>query len=154
VLHDHPVRNEIAGLNCSLALCGQSKFGRFCTIPSGRFSSNVSNPAQNRPPRAVMVDLPVLLAKDPITPALYLVMEQRPTNEGNREGRSMALRRFRNRFRRWLAALADSFMKRSEVLKPTNQDCGSQRMCPFCGLITSRSKRCCLECGKPLGGVT
>lgn len=26
----------------------------------------------------------------------------------------------------------------------------SQRMCPFCGLITSRSKAFCLECGKPL----
>ena len=24
---------------------------------------------------------------------------------------------------------------------------GSQRMCPFCGLITSRLKACCLECG-------
>jgi hypothetical protein len=26
----------------------------------------------------------------------------------------------------------------------------SQRMCPFCGLITSRSKSICLECGKQL----
>jgi len=25
-----------------------------------------------------------------------------------------------------------------------------QRMCPSCGLITSRSKARCLECGKPL----
>ena len=25
-----------------------------------------------------------------------------------------------------------------------------QRMCPFCGLITSRSKALCLECGKSL----
>jgi hypothetical protein len=27
---------------------------------------------------------------------------------------------------------------------------GSQRMCPSCGLITSRLKACCLECGKSL----
>jgi len=25
-----------------------------------------------------------------------------------------------------------------------------QRMCPFCGLITARRKRYCLECGKSL----
>jgi predicted amidophosphoribosyltransferase len=25
-----------------------------------------------------------------------------------------------------------------------------QRMCPSCGLITSRSKARCMECGKPL----
>ena len=30
------------------------------------------------------------------------------------------------------------------------RDFGSQRMCPFCGLITSRRKACCLECGKSL----
>jgi predicted amidophosphoribosyltransferase len=30
---------------------------------------------------------------------------------------------------------------------------GSQRMCPSCGLITSRLKACCLECGKPLTEV-
>jgi hypothetical protein len=28
-----------------------------------------------------------------------------------------------------------------------------QRMCPFCGLITSRAKAFCLECGKPLREV-
>ncbi len=30
---------------------------------------------------------------------------------------------------------------------------GSQTMCPSCGLITSRLKACCLECGKSLTGV-
>ena len=29
-------------------------------------------------------------------------------------------------------------------------DFASQRMCPFCGLITPRRKSCCLECGKVL----
>ena len=31
---------------------------------------------------------------------------------------------------------------------------GSQRMCPFCGLITSRFKACCLECGQSLSAVS
>jgi hypothetical protein len=31
---------------------------------------------------------------------------------------------------------------------------GSQRMCPSCGLITSRLKACCLECGKSLTVVS
>ena len=30
---------------------------------------------------------------------------------------------------------------------------GSQRMCPSCGLITSRFKACCLECGQSLSAV-
>ena len=34
-------------------------------------------------------------------------------------------------------------------LKPQIAGFGSQRMCPSCGLITSRSKAFCLECGKP-----
>jgi hypothetical protein len=29
----------------------------------------------------------------------------------------------------------------------------SQRMCPNCGLITSRLKASCLECGKPFTAV-
>jgi hypothetical protein len=31
---------------------------------------------------------------------------------------------------------------------------GSQRMCPSCGLITSRLKACCLECGQSLATVS
>lgn len=30
---------------------------------------------------------------------------------------------------------------------------GSQRMCPSCGLITSRLKASCMECGKPFTAV-
>jgi hypothetical protein len=33
------------------------------------------------------------------------------------------------------------------------QEVRLQRMCPFCGLITSRSKRFCLECGKSFGEI-
>jgi hypothetical protein len=35
-------------------------------------------------------------------------------------------------------------------LKPQFPALGSQRMCPNCGEITSRSKTACLECGKAL----
>ena len=34
------------------------------------------------------------------------------------------------------------------AVKAHQREYGSQRMCPFCGLITSRSKSSCLECGK------
>ena len=37
--------------------------------------------------------------------------------------------------------------------KPQVAGFGSQRMCPSCGLITSRLKARCLECGKPLTAV-
>jgi hypothetical protein len=35
-------------------------------------------------------------------------------------------------------------------MKPRNNEFAPQRMCPFCGLITPRRKRYCLECGKSL----
>ncbi len=38
-------------------------------------------------------------------------------------------------------------------LKPQIAVFGSQRMCPSCGLITSRWEEFCLECGKPLPAV-
>ena len=43
-----------------------------------------------------------------------------------------------------------------KILKPKSQVAryGSQRMCPSCGLITSRLKACCLECGQSLAAVS
>jgi len=38
-------------------------------------------------------------------------------------------------------------------LRPQIAGFGSQRMCPSCGSITSRSKAFCLECGKSLPAV-
>ena len=38
-------------------------------------------------------------------------------------------------------------------LKPQLAGFQSQRMCPSCGLITSRLKASCLECGKPFTAV-
>ena len=43
-----------------------------------------------------------------------------------------------------------------KILKPKLQVARyrSQRMCPSCGLITSRSKACCLECGQSFTAVS
>ena len=38
-------------------------------------------------------------------------------------------------------------------LKTRVAESGSQRVCPSCGLITSRLKASCLECGKPFTAV-
>jgi hypothetical protein len=35
-------------------------------------------------------------------------------------------------------------------LNPEIARYGSQRMCPSCGLITSRLRACCLDCGQSL----
>jgi predicted amidophosphoribosyltransferase len=40
------------------------------------------------------------------------------------------------------------------MLKPQTQEVRSQRVCPFCGLITPRAKRVCLECGQSLSAVS
>ena len=37
--------------------------------------------------------------------------------------------------------------------RPQITEAGTQRMCPSCGLITSRLKAYCLECGKSLSPV-
>lgn len=40
------------------------------------------------------------------------------------------------------------------MFKPRREEVRSQRMCPYCGLITPRAKRVCLECGKSLSAVS
>jgi len=74
---------------------------------------------------------------------------------GNREGEPMepVLVQFRDRVRRRLAFMARWFSKTSAFLAPKRPEVRSQRMCPFCGLITSRRKTFCLECGKSLNPV-
>jgi hypothetical protein len=61
-----------------------------------------------------------------------------------------ALRPFGNWLRRRLAFITDLFGKPLRVVAPQAREVRSQRMCPFCGLITPRHKACCLECGKSL----
>ena len=65
----------------------------------------------------------------------------------------MSVRRLRNRFVRDLIALKDQLAKLFTAMTAAPQPLGTQRMCPFCGLITPRAKRKCLECGKVLGEI-
>lgn len=58
------------------------------------------------------------------------------------------VRRLRNHIR----AIADAF-KRILTARSQSRGFATQRVCPFCGLITPRNKRLCLECGKSLRGI-
>ena len=49
-----------------------------------------------------------------------------------------------------IAVFAILLLYKIRRLKPQVTGYGLQRMCPFCGLITSRLKAHCLECGKSL----
>jgi hypothetical protein len=53
-----------------------------------------------------------------------------------------------------IALFAILLLYRMRKLKPKIAGYGSQRMCPSCGLITSRLKACCLECGQSLTAVS
>jgi hypothetical protein len=52
-----------------------------------------------------------------------------------------------------IALFAILLFYRMRRLKPQIAGFGSQRMCPSCGLITSRFKARCLECGQSLTAV-
>ena len=65
----------------------------------------------------------------------------------------MTMGRLRDRFRKGLRGISHSFSKLMATTEPKTGKFGSQRMCPFCGLITARSQRCCLECGRSLGSA-
>jgi hypothetical protein len=53
-----------------------------------------------------------------------------------------------------IALFAILLLHRMRKLKPQIAGYGSQRKCPSCGLITSRLKACCLECGQSLTAVS
>ncbi len=55
--------------------------------------------------------------------------------------------------RRRFALMADLFWKILAIVRPPTRQVRTARVCPFCGLITSRSKRSCLECDKILQPV-
>jgi len=57
---------------------------------------------------------------------------------------------FRIRVRRPLAAIRRWLGKAPGILAENRPQGRLQRMCPFCGLITSCHKTCCQECGKSL----
>ena len=52
-----------------------------------------------------------------------------------------------------IAVLAILLLYKIRKLNPRVGGYGPQRMCPSCGLITSRLKTHCLECGKSLMAV-
>ncbi len=62
--------------------------------------------------------------------------------------------RFRDRLRRRFARVSGSVSKLFATAAPRSRGFASQRMCPFCGLITPRSNSSCLECGKSLAPAT
>jgi hypothetical protein len=53
-------------------------------------------------------------------------------------------------FRRRLAFIMDWLGKLRAIAAPQAREVRTQRMSPFCGLITSRYKMSCVECGKSL----
>ena len=73
------------------------------------------------------------------------------SSKGHSAGGEMTFGRFRYRFYRRLTGIAESCSRLTRNFRPAPQDSVSQRMCPFCKLITPRSGRRCLECGKSFG---
>jgi hypothetical protein len=61
---------------------------------------------------------------------------------------------YRPTLRRRLASLREFFGTLLAMFKPRREEVRSQRTCPYCGLITPRAKRVCLECGKSLSAVS
>lgn len=51
---------------------------------------------------------------------------------------------------RSLRAFLAASLRKSFGMEARDGDFASQRMCPFCGLITARHEICCMECGKSL----
>jgi hypothetical protein len=51
---------------------------------------------------------------------------------------------------RSLRAFIGASLRKLLGMEPRDGDFASQRMCPFCGLITPRYETFCLECGKSL----
>jgi hypothetical protein len=49
-----------------------------------------------------------------------------------------------------LRAFIAASMRKMLRMEPHDGDFASQRVCPFCGLITPRYETCCLECGKAI----
>jgi hypothetical protein len=51
---------------------------------------------------------------------------------------------------RSLRAFITASLRKMLRMEAHDGDFASQRVCPFCGLITPRFETCCLECGKAL----
>jgi hypothetical protein len=130
-------------------------------MPGPILSRRMSNLAQKDAPERVIVNLggdakwrcQIRIRKIFLNSASLASERNHPYLGRKNEGGSLmqrAFHRFRDRFRRRLAAITASVSKLFAFIAPTAPGFASQRMCPFCGLITSRSKNSCLECGKSL----
>ena len=51
---------------------------------------------------------------------------------------------------RSLSAFLAASLRKYLGMEAHDRDFATQRVCPFCGLITPRHETCCLECGKAL----
>jgi len=58
-----------------------------------------------------------------------------------------------SRLSRLISSIADSFNRFLARVKSQDGDFQSQRICPFCGLITPRHKSSCVECGHAFAKV-
>lgn len=77
---------------------------------------------------------------------LVAIRRGRKIKEGSSTAMDSFLHQLLARVHEGLKAITASFRN----LGANGRDFGSQRMCPFCGLITSSRKIHCLECGKIL----
>src|SRR5438552_1424699 len=78
---------------------------------------------------------------------------RRLTNQRN-PAKVKLMEQYRPSLRRRLASVRESLRKLLSRLRPQIHEVRLQRMCPFCGLITPRAKRVCLECGKSISTVS
>jgi hypothetical protein len=133
---------EIQGSGWSELLTSRLRWERMTMAQAQESPRDVSNPAQYYPRLAVMVAVTVLVCSGHETRDVFA--------KAPADGGSMTLDRLRTRFRIRFAGISASVAQLFAALKPGTHGVRLQRMCPFCGLITPRSERSCLECGKVL----
>jgi hypothetical protein len=113
-----------------------AQIGLFPELDVVKLSLNLSNPGQNGRARAGTLKL----RKDLLPLGTGVPIKPMEIN----------VRRFRKRWWRRISSIPDWFAQLRANVGAEARKLGPQRMCPFCGLITSRHKTCCLECGRSL----
>ena len=137
-----------AGLNCSLSQLWLRQICRSCRGQSRVFAECEQSGTEWR-----IASCHDQVSGDLIAETLGHPVRLAPTERSSglverEEGESMAP--VSRPLRRRLTSIADLFGKLRAILIPRTREVRSQRMCPFCGLITPRHKAACLECGKSL----
>jgi hypothetical protein len=144
-------QTKIGDLNCLLRFRMQNRLTD-CRCAEGSVSQHMSNPAQNYALSPAILKVSEIYAD--LDRSVRLTRRNNPVVLGRKMKKVSRMEPIqgplRNRLRRRLASLAALFAKFRATLAPEAEQVRSQRMCPFCGLITPRAKRHCLECGKPL----